>query len=60
LVVSPQDPEALAQGLLTLIQNSPEARESLGNIARERIKENYSIESVKRQYEDLYQKVMCV
>ena len=60
LVVSPQDTEALAQGLLTLIQSSPEARVSLGNIARERIKENYSIEDVKRQYEDLYQKVMSV
>jgi glycosyltransferase involved in cell wall biosynthesis len=60
LVVSPQDPEALAQGLLTLIQSSPEARVSLGNIARERIRENYSIEGVKRQYEDLYQKVMSV
>jgi glycosyltransferase involved in cell wall biosynthesis len=60
LVVSTQDPEALARGLLTLIQSSPEARESLGNIARERIKENYSIEVVKRQYEDLYDKVMSV
>jgi glycosyltransferase involved in cell wall biosynthesis len=60
LIVSPQDPEALMQGLLTLIQSSPEARVSLGNIARERIMANYSIEGVKRQYEDLYQKVMSV
>jgi glycosyltransferase involved in cell wall biosynthesis len=60
LVVSPQDSEALMQGLLTLIQSSPEARMSLGNIARERIKRNYSIESVRRQYEDLYQKVLSV
>ncbi len=58
LVVPPQDPEGLAQGLLTLVQSSPETRAALGNIARKRIKENYSIEGFKRQYEDLYQKVM--
>jgi len=57
LLVSPQDPEALMQALLSLIQSSPDARESLGNIARERIKKNYSIEGMKHQYEDLYQKV---
>ena len=60
LVVSPQDPEGLAQCLLILVQSSPETRASLGNTARERIKENYSLEGVKRQYEDLYQKVMSV
>jgi glycosyltransferase involved in cell wall biosynthesis len=58
LVVSPQDPQGLAQGLLTLIQSSPETRASLGDIARKRIEENYSIEAIKRQYEEMYQKVM--
>jgi glycosyltransferase involved in cell wall biosynthesis len=60
LVVPPQDTESLTEGLLTLVQCTSETRASLGNIARERIKENYSIEGVKRQYEDLYQKVMSV
>ena len=58
LVVPPRDTEALTQGLLNLIQVSSEHRAFLGNIARRRIEENYSIARVARQYEDLYQKVM--
>ena len=60
LVVSPQDTEALAQSLLTLVQYSPDTRASFGIAARKRIKENYSIDVVKRKYEELYQKVMSV
>ncbi len=58
LVVPPQDAERLTEGLLTLVQSSPETRAALGNIARKRIKENYSLERVTHQYEDLYQKVL--
>ena len=58
LVVPPQDPERLAEALLTMIQYTSEARASLGNIALKRIKEHYSIESFQRQHEDLYQRVM--
>ena len=58
LLVPPQDVGALAQGLLTLVQYTPDARELLGTIARKRIIENYSIDSVRRQYEDLYEKVL--
>ena len=58
LVVSPKDAEALMQGLLAVVQYSPESRALLGNIACNRIKDNYSIDIIKRQYEDLYQKVV--
>ena len=57
LVVPPQDSERLAEGLLTMVQYTSETRASLGDIARKRIKENYSMESVQCHYEDLYQKV---
>ena len=58
LVVPPQDPERLAEGLLTMTQYTSETRESLGNIARKRIREHYSLESFKGQQEKLYQEVM--
>ena len=58
LVVPPQDPERLAEGLLTMVQYTSETRASLGNIALKRIKEHYSIESFKRQQEKVYQEVM--
>ena len=58
LVVPPQDPERLAEGLLTMVQYTSETRASLGNIARNRIKDYYSIEGFKCQQEKLYQEVM--
>jgi glycosyltransferase involved in cell wall biosynthesis len=58
LIVQPQDIEGLTKGLLTLVQSTSETREALGNIARKRIQENYSIEAVKLRYEELYQKVL--
>jgi glycosyltransferase involved in cell wall biosynthesis len=58
LMVQPQDIEGLTKGLLTLVQSTSETRAALGNIARKRIQENYSMEAVKQQYEDLYQKVL--
>ena len=58
LVVPPKDSERLAEGLLTMVQYTSETRASLGNIARNRIKELYSIEGFKVQQEKLYQEVM--
>ena len=58
LVVSPKDTEALTQALLSMIKYSSDTRISLGELARKRIKENYSMDIVKRQYEKLYQKVL--
>jgi glycosyltransferase involved in cell wall biosynthesis len=58
LVVPVQDTESLIEGLLTLVKYTAENRARLGKIARNRINENYSIESVKHQYEELYHRVM--
>lgn len=54
VVVPPRDPRAMADAWERLIEAGPEARHDLGQAARRRIVENYSLESVVRRYEDLY------
>jgi glycosyltransferase involved in cell wall biosynthesis len=54
LVVPPGDAEALAGGLARLIDAGAEARERLGRWARERVRENYSLDAMVRRYEALY------
>lgn len=54
IVVPPRSPELLAEGWRKLIEMGPEGRQRLGYAARERIRQNYSIESVVSQYENLY------
>ena len=56
-VVPPCDPAALATALRELIEIGAEARRTLSKQARQRIVENFSLESVVRQYEDLYESV---
>lgn len=46
LVVPPADPPALARGVLDMLSLSPERRTSLGTRARDRIRAQYSLESV--------------
>ncbi len=53
-VVPPRDPTALANALRELVDIGAAARRALGKRARQRIVENFSLESVVRQYEDLY------
>ena len=54
-VVPPRDPTALANALRELVDLGAAARRALGERARQRIVENFSLESVVRQYEDLYE-----
>jgi glycosyltransferase involved in cell wall biosynthesis len=54
LVVSARDADALVRAWQRLIEAGPEARRNLGAAARERIRQNYSLDCVVRQYEDLY------
>lgn len=56
-VVPPRDPDALAHALRELVDMGAEARRSLGQRARQRIVNHFSLESVVRQYEDLYESV---
>lgn len=54
VVVSPRDAGALAEGWGQLLSIGPEGRRSLGQAARRRIEENFSLEAMVRNYENLY------
>jgi glycosyltransferase involved in cell wall biosynthesis len=57
IVVPPKDPVALAEGWRKLIALGAEGRGQLGQAARARIQQHYSLTGVVRQYEDLYESV---
>lgn len=57
-VVQPRNPEALCAGWLKLMEMGVEARHDLGDKARQRIEDLFSIESIVQQYEQLYQEVI--
>lgn len=54
LVVPPSNPTALAAALCSLIAAGPEERKRLGARARQRIIERFSMDVIRRQYENLY------
>lgn len=56
--VPPRDPEALANAWQELIELSAHEREALGQAARARILEYFSLESAVNQYEELYEQAL--
>lgn len=56
-VVPPNDPEALANAWRELLDAGTEGRRRLGAAARQRIEKRYSLPTVIRRYEDLYQQL---
>jgi glycosyltransferase involved in cell wall biosynthesis len=56
-VVPPREPPALAVAWRELIELGPEGRRELGRRARARVEERYSLDSVVRQYEALYERL---
>lgn len=57
-VVPPGNPEAMANALSELIAMGADGRKSLGIMARQRAIDNFSIVSVVRQYEMLFEEVL--
>jgi len=57
-VVPAKDPEALATAIIELLRTSPEFRQQLGKQARERVKYNYSLDSVVMKYEAVFRGVV--
>ena len=53
-VISPQNPQAVAQAWQELIEMKTEDREALGKAARARIQKLFSLDSVVSEYEKLY------
>lgn len=54
LVVPPRDPRALAEAVASLLAMSPEARAALGQAARRRIRDQYSLPAIAERYQALY------
>lgn len=56
-VVPPQNADLLAQGLVKMILKSEKDRNEIGMRSRAFIKENYTIESISKDYQRLYEKI---
>lgn len=56
--VPPKHPQALANAWQELIELSTHEREALGQAARARIMEHFSLQSVVNQYEELYEQAL--
>jgi glycosyltransferase involved in cell wall biosynthesis len=56
-IVPPKDPQALAAAWQSLIAVGVEGRKRLGEKARRRVAEYFSLLGVVKQYEDLYKEV---
>lgn len=54
LTVPPRNPEAMAHGICTLIDQGIGYRRLLGSAARERIETEFSLATIARLYEELY------
>jgi len=54
LVVAPRRPEALAEAWRELIEGGPELRGRLGQLARQRVEERYSLPATVSMYQHLY------
>jgi len=57
IVVPPKNPVLMMEALLTLYRMGPVGRRALGEQARARIIERWSLDSVRRQYLALYQEL---
>ena len=57
ILVPPQSPEALAEAMIRLAQD-PALRQRMGQAARERAQERFSVERMAREYEQLYAKLL--
>ncbi len=58
IVVPPRDPEALAAGLVRLIEAGPEIRAQVGAAARQRIEHKFGLDVVVARYQTLYQELI--
>jgi glycosyltransferase involved in cell wall biosynthesis len=52
------DPQALADGWRLILSMDPAARRTMGEEARRRIQENFSIQLIARRYEALYSQIL--
>lgn len=53
-IVKPRSPEAIARAIIEMLSLPIDETERLGQMARRRIQEHYSINAIARRYESLY------
>lgn len=58
VVVPPGDPTALAGGIAEMVDLGPHGRKALGQKARQRVEEKFSIPTMVEAYESLYQNIV--
>ena len=58
IIVPPKNPQALADGWGKILMMDVEERRNLGQAARQRIEENFSLDSVVARYENLYRELL--
>jgi glycosyltransferase involved in cell wall biosynthesis len=57
-VVSSQNPEALSEAWMELIDLGREGRQALGRLARRRILQHFSLDQIVKRYEDLFFEIL--
>jgi glycosyltransferase involved in cell wall biosynthesis len=55
LVVPPKDPAALAAAWQTIVELTPTQRQAMGDAARQRVIEHFSLDTIVHRYEHLYE-----
>lgn len=58
-LVSPKDPEALANGILSLLRNRSLAKK-MGELGRKRVAENFTLEAMIQNYQELYKNCLLM
>lgn len=58
IVVPPKNPQALANAWQTILEKGKDERIALGNAARKRIEEHFSIQKITAMYESLYMDIV--
>jgi glycosyltransferase involved in cell wall biosynthesis len=58
LLVPPGDPAAVAEAIMALLRDEP-GSQAMGEKAREKVVDNFSVGSMVQQYQDLYEELLC-
>jgi glycosyltransferase involved in cell wall biosynthesis len=57
LSVPARSPRALAEAMQALLDRGMDQRRTLGQVARQRIAEHFSLDAIAAQYEQLYKEI---
>jgi glycosyltransferase involved in cell wall biosynthesis len=57
-IVPPQNPDALAEAMLRLMHLPEQTRNQMGMLARQRVEQQFSLDSVVTLWENLYRELL--